>query len=428
MKYINWIRWTPVWSLAAILLLAAGMMHCGNVPLTAPSGAELNISANPTAIPAYNGVSTITVVGFESFESGDGGPLPNGTQIFFTTNVGIIEERVEMQNGRALAYLRSNGRAGVANVTARSGGGISAALEGDSAVQIGNTNDINIVLSANPATVTSPDFTTEITATVFDNSNNALAAVPLVFTTNAGSLASAGSTLRTNAQGKATDRLTLEDESSATVTVFSGSVSATLTIGRETLRNPIVTSISPTSGQPGQTLSVTITGLNFQPGALVSFGEGISVNSVTFISSTLLVANITIDPEIQNTSSARTVTVTNPDGGSGNLPSAFRITTLNPAPEITSLNPTSTAQRGVNVTVTVNGLNFVSGAQVSLTSAAGSVNVISTTFVNSTQIQVVILVDPAPPGGTGPPAGTVFQVTVINPDGLRSNSVAFTVN
>ncbi len=288
MKHRSLIRWTPVLSLAAILLLAAGMMHCGNVPLTAPSGAELNISANPTAIPAFNGVSTVTVVGFESFENGDGGPLPNGTQIFFTTNVGIIEERVEMQNGRALAYLRSNGRAGVANVTARSGGGISAALEGDSAVQIGNTNDINIVLSANPATVTSPDFTTEITATVFDNSNNPLAAVPLVFTTSAGSLASAGSTLRTNAQGKATDRLTLEDESSATVTVFSGSVSASLTIGRETLRNPIVTSISPTSGQPGQTLSVTITGLNFQPGALVSFGEGIAVNSVTFISSTLL--------------------------------------------------------------------------------------------------------------------------------------------
>ena len=295
MKHRSLIRWTPVLSLAAILLLAAGMMHCGNVPLTAPSGAELNISANPTAIPAFNGVSTVTVVGFESFENGDGGPLPNGTQIFFTTNVGIIEERVEMQNGRALAYLRSNGRAGVANVTARSGGGISAALEGDSAVQIGNTNDINIVLSANPATVTSPDFTTEITATVFDNSNNPLAAVPLVFTTSAGSLASAGSTLRTNAQGKATDRLTLEDESSATVTVFSGSVSASLTIGRETLRNPIVTlDLHRPPAQPGQTLNVTITGLNFQPGALVSFGQGIAVNSVTFISSTLSSASITI--------------------------------------------------------------------------------------------------------------------------------------
>jgi hypothetical protein len=80
------------------------------------------------------------------------------------------------------------------------------------------------------------------------------------------------------------------------------------------------------------------------------------------------------------------------------------------------------------VTVTINGFNFDPAAQVSFSSPAGSVNIVSTTFNSSNQIEVDIIVDPAPPGGSGPPAGTVFQVRVQNPDGLLSNSQGFTTN
>jgi hypothetical protein len=220
----------------------------------------------------------------------------------------------------------------------------------------------------------------------------------------------------------------LENEPAATVTATSGTVIASTTVTRGAVNNPIVASISPTSGAPGDTLNVTITGLNFQPGAVANFGEGISVNSVSFISSTQLVANITVDTNIQNTSSARDVTVTNPDGSSGTLDSAFRIVTANPAPEITSLFPTATATRNVDVTVTINGFNFQAGAQVIFSSGAGSVSVVDTRINSSSQIEVDINVDAAPPGGSGPPAGTVFSVRVRNPDGLQSNSVNFTTN
>ena len=413
--------------LLVCVVALSSLSDCKAVPLTATTGSELSITANPTAIPAIGGVSTITVTGFKGAEEGGGGggTLPNGTQIFFTTNVGVIEERVEMTNGVARGFLRGDGRAGLASVEARSGAGITATLANP--VLIGNAQGINILVTATPATVRPPDFTSQIVATVFDNDNNPLSDVPLVFSTSGGALASQSSILRTNQLGQAADRLTLENESSATVTATSGTVTGSTTVSRGTVNNPIVASISPTSGAPGDTLNVTITGLNFQPGAATSFGEGIAVNSVAFVNSTQLVANITVDTNIQNTSSARTATVTNPDGSSGSLASAFRID-ASPAPEITSIFPTATATRGVDVTVTINGFNFEPGAQVIFSSFAGSVGIVDTRRNSSNQMEVDINVDAAPPGGSGPPAGTVFDVRVKNLDGLESNGADFTTN
>jgi len=408
---------------AAVL---ASLTGCEPVPLTAPTGSELSISANPTAIPAINGVSTITVTGFKRPEDG-GGPLPDGTQIFLTTNVGVIEQRVEMTNGVAYGYLRSNGRAGLASVEARSGGGITAAvLEGEDRVLIGNAQGINILVTANPATVGPPDFTSNIVATVFDNSNNPLSDVPLVFSTNAGALASQGSILRTNQLGQASDRLTLENEQSATVTVTSGAISASTTVTRGTVNNPIVSSVFPSSGQRGETLNVTITGLNFLPGATVSFGQGIAINNVNFVSSTQLVVNITIDTDARVEVSGRTVSVTNPDGSSDSLADAFLIVTLLPPPRITSLSPGFTGNRDPTPQqVIINGFDFQPGAQVSF---GPGIDVLDNpaVFLSSTQLQVDIIVETVANGG--PAMNSVVQVIVINPDGNTSNSWPFTVN
>jgi hypothetical protein len=394
--------------LALLVLAGCG----GEVPLTATEGAELSITANPTAIAVFEGVSTITVVGFKAVADG-GGPLTDGTQIFLTTNVGTIEERVEMENGVARGTLRSNGRAGLASVSARSGAGIAATLE--TPVLIGNAEGINILLTANPPTLTSPNFTTELVATVFDNSNNRMSGVPVIFTTTAGALATMGTSLRTNASGQAFDRLTLLNEPSATVTAFSGAISSNaVTVSRATTTDPLVTSVSPSSGAPGQTLSVTIHGANYQPGATASFGQGIATNSVTFVDTRTLIANITIDPNAQVTTAGRTVTVTNPDGGSGSLSDAFLVTTAGsaPPPSITSISPSSSATRGpATVTVTINGTNFQAGVLVGFT--PGGIVINSTTFVSATQIQVNITVDPSI---VVVPAGTQFDITVINPD------------
>ncbi len=400
--------------IALAALAVSVLAKCGGeVPLTATEGAELSITANPTAISVFGGVSTITVVGFKAVADG-GGPLTDGTQIFLTTNVGLIEERVEIQNGVARGNLRSDGRAGRAIVTARSGAGIMASLA-EPGVLIGNAAGINILLTANPPTLTSPNFTSELVATVFDNDNNRLSDIPIIFTTTAGALASASTSLRTNANGQATDRLTLLNEDSATVTAISGAIrSNDVTVNRGTTpapTGPLVTSIQPSSGAPGQTLSVTITGANFQPGAIVSFGQGIAVNSVTFVNSGTLIVNITIDPNAQVSTGGRTVTVTNPDGGSGSLSDAFLVTTAGaaPAPVITSVVPPSSGLRDPNtVTLTITGLNFQPGAIVGF--SPGGITINSTT-VTPTQIVVVIVVD------ITVPSPTPFSVTVTNPDG-----------
>ena len=74
----------------------------------------------------------------------------------------------------------------------------------------------------------------------------------------------------------------------------SATLNAAFTVGAL----PTVSSISPNSVRQGQTLSVAINGTNFLTnfgtgGGSVSFGTGITVNSVTRNSATKLTANIT---------------------------------------------------------------------------------------------------------------------------------------
>jgi hypothetical protein len=309
-------------TLVAGALAALVLPHCGGVPLTAPEGATLTIEANPKSIPVSGGKSTITVIAFKSAEDG-GGTVADGTQVFFTTNLGAIEERVETTNGIARATLQSDGRRGTATVTASSGGGITAV---NTTVEVGAgiDGDIVITVTANPATLGPTDFTSEIVATVTDNRGNPLADVPVIFSTSAGALASQGSVLRTNSSGQAFDRLTLLDnQGDATVTVTSGTATNSVSVTRGTFDDPLIDSVFPFSGSKGATLTVTITGQKFQAGATVSFGDGIRINNVTFINSETLLADITIAASAL--SGSRTVVVTNPGGGSGSFAAGFSV-------------------------------------------------------------------------------------------------------
>ena len=71
-----------------------------------------------------------------------------------------------------------------------------------------------------------------------------------------------------------------------------------------------------------------INGTNFQSGAIADFGPLVSVNAVSFVSSTQVIANVTFRPAAggcpPNLHRPR-VTVANPDGGFGTLPNAGRI-------------------------------------------------------------------------------------------------------
>jgi len=108
------------------------------------------------------------------------------------------------------------------------------------------------------------------------------------------------------------------------VTVTSGGQSATCTACLTIHAAPAPTSTSPNQGARGTTLSVDVLGSNFRAGAKATFGAGVTVNSTTFVNSGRLTANITISSG--STTGVRTVTVVNPDKGTGSCVGCFTVT------------------------------------------------------------------------------------------------------
>ncbi len=93
---------------------------------------------------------------------------------------------------------------------------------------------------------------------------------------------------------------------------------------------PTVSGLSPTTASRGQNLLVTIRGTNFQSGATCDFGAGVLVQSCAFVSSTQLLANLTVTGAAAL--GVRTVTVANPGIVGGSLAAAFTVTTGNLPP------------------------------------------------------------------------------------------------
>jgi len=94
------------------------------------------------------------------------------------------------------------------------------------------------------------------------------------------------------------------------------------------------------------------------------------------------------------------------------------VTSVNPAPTLTSLSPSNGAQGGAAFTLTVNGSNFITGSVVRWNGADRP-----TTFVSSTRLTAAIPTSDL--SATG-----VAMVTVINPapGGAASNGLPFTIS
>ncbi|HWC01721.1 MAG TPA: S8 family serine peptidase [Methylomirabilota bacterium] len=88
--------------------------------------------------------------------------------------------------------------------------------------------------------------------------------------------------------------------------------------------SPLIGTITPSKGGQTETLDVTIEGANFQDGATVGFGAGVSVSAVAFVSDAELVATVSIDANA--TLGPRTVTVSNPDASSATRVGGFTVT------------------------------------------------------------------------------------------------------
>jgi hypothetical protein len=107
----------------------------------------------------------------------------------------------------------------------------------------------------------------------------------------------------------------------------------------ELIRGPVVTSVSPNSGNQGQTLTnVIITGNYFTGATAVSFGSDITINSLTVNSDTQITTSITIaagaTPGVRDVSVAAL-------GGTGILPNGF--TVLQPTQSVNTATGTGVA-------------------------------------------------------------------------------------
>jgi hypothetical protein len=172
--------------LGSVILVSLGVAHwgCEVPPLMAP-GSSISLIANPDFIVANGGVSVITAIVTEPA----GTFVPDGSVVFFFTNLGRIDPQGKTVNGVARVNLVADSRSGEATVTAFASGGAAPASGGGGGstgtttvpVRIGSVLPANVIVTANPPSVVAGGRVT-ITANVFDASGNPVANVPVIFT------------------------------------------------------------------------------------------------------------------------------------------------------------------------------------------------------------------------------------------------------
>jgi hypothetical protein len=300
----------------------------------------------------------------------------------------------------------------------------------------------NATTGARNVTVTNPDTTTATGIAVF-----AVTAAPIVTSTNPSSrgqgatgqtVAIKGSGFVNGASSSFGSGITVNSttfksstELTANITIESGASTGARAVavtnpdggvgslaGAFTVNaGPNVESTSPSSRSQGASKqTIAIKGSGFVSGATPSFGSGIAVESTGFVSSTELSVKVAV--ESGAVIGARTVTVTNPDGGTDSLASGFTVTA---GPSIESIAP-NTGDKGGSETVTIKGAGFVSGIGLAVSFSGTGITVNSTSFVSSTELTTNITI--ASGASTG-----ARTVTVTNPDsGAGSLASAFTVN
>lgn len=205
-------------------------------------------------------------------------------------------------------------------------------------------------------------------------------------------------------------------QGTATVTVFNpapgGGTSSgqTFTIGAApSAPAPVIISISPAAKFAGDAqFTLTVNGEDFVSGSIVRInGQN---RATTFVSDTQLTATITAgDIAIAGT---RAIDVLNPDSQNSN----DLTLTVNaaPAPTITSLSPGSVLSGSPQITLTVNGTNYLSSSIVRVNGVDRA-----TTFVSATQLTAII------PESLLAQPGTL-SITIANP-GAVSSATTLTV-
>ncbi len=209
-----------------LVLSALGVAAaCHKVPLLAPSGATIKLYTSTQVLP-INGTTQVTAAVVES----SGNPVQDGTQVTFTSSLGTFTpNEVGTTNGKATVTFNAGSQSGTAVINAFSGatgtsGGTSST--GSVTILIGAAAMSNVLLTANPSSVSQLGGSSTITATVVDQNNNPLNGILVSFSTSQGTVSPVSA--QTDAQGQAQTQLTTNQ--SATVTATAGSKFGTVMV------------------------------------------------------------------------------------------------------------------------------------------------------------------------------------------------------
>jgi len=179
---------------------------------------------------------------------------------------------------------------------------------------------------------------------------------------------------------------------------------------------PTLTSVTPASGLPGNTVSVTLAGTRFVSGAttVAVSGTGVTVSNVNVASATSLTADFVIAAGAATT--ARNVTVTTAGGTSG----ARTFTVAPPPPTLTGITPNAGMRGEGPIAVTLTGTNFVIGGTTVAVSGGADMFVDDVVVTSTTQLTANFFVHGA--------AATGARNVTVTTGGGTSGAQTFTVN
>lgn len=242
-----------------VLLLALGVClssaGCEKVPLFAPAGSSITLTASATALP-INGTTQVIAQVIEN-----SGQAPHsGTHVQFLTTLGSFQPDVVEtdSSGRAVTTFRAGAANGTATITASSGG-VTASGTNAVKISVGTAAVGRVLLAANPSLVPATGGTSTITANVVDINGNPLTSAAVSFSTTAGNLDTFLAT--TDQNGNAVVHLTTSTSATVTANVGAqGSSGGGTTTPPPTTPGTTTPTPTPpsTSGQATATVTVGI--------------------------------------------------------------------------------------------------------------------------------------------------------------------------
>ncbi|MGB7789075.1 IPT/TIG domain-containing protein [Methanoregula sp.] len=147
---------------------------------------------------------------------------------------------------------------------------------------------------------------------------------------------------------------------------------------------PSISNITPASAAKDATVTVTITGNNFQTGAvpkLIQPGSAAVTGTAVSVSSTSITTTFNM---YQKDEGDYNVIVTNPDGRSDILQNAFNIG--NAPPVVSDIAPDTAAMNSTEATYTIDGQNFAAGVSVSFLQGSTIIPCVNPVTVDSTKV------------------------------------------